>query len=334
MSGWGFFGLLSKLRDGEVPVRVGNTIRGLAASDVATAVSVDPATDGDLDLGSDSAHRWRTLRLATSLILSASGTVVVGANTLIGAVADKLNAAHLAIAGQAVGDLLYASSATAFARLAGVGVGQVLKSGGVGTAPAWGAIGGTTAADGTGATSQESASKLFGYQNLAASGTSRCTALAASAAGPFAGFSNPAIPRAGQVVFGIGWDGGAVTVHGTNWSDAVISEVVADPGAGGATVQMTKAFKTYTAAEKGAVGASAATAELQDGDAIGIVGSVEGGVGMLTVDGVSEVVVIDPTEDTFTPTTVPNGAHDYALLVNVNHSHTGPSHTHSGTGLT
>lgn len=154
MSTWLYWRLKRLVADGKVLIRDGKSFRGLTAEDVATSVSVDPTTDGNLDLGSDSSHRWRTLRLATSLILSASGTLTSGANTLIGSVADKLNAAHLAIASQAVGDILYASTTTAFARLAGVATGQVLKSGGVATAPAWGAIGGTTAATAPSATSE------------------------------------------------------------------------------------------------------------------------------------------------------------------------------------
>lgn len=45
--------------------------------------------------------------------------------------------AGFVIASQATGDLLYASSATAWARLADVATGSVLKSGGIGVAPAW-----------------------------------------------------------------------------------------------------------------------------------------------------------------------------------------------------
>lgn len=107
MSTWLYWRLKRLVADGKVLIRDGKSFRGLTAEDVATSVSVDPTTDGNLDLGSDSSHRWRTLRLATSLILSASGTLTSGANTLIGSVADKLNAAHLAIASQAVGDILY-----------------------------------------------------------------------------------------------------------------------------------------------------------------------------------------------------------------------------------
>lgn len=47
------------------------------------------------------------------------------------------------------GDLLYANSATTLAKLADVAVGNVLRSGGVGVAPAWGKIGLTTHVSGT-----------------------------------------------------------------------------------------------------------------------------------------------------------------------------------------
>ena len=73
----------------------------------------------------------------TRLLFSAGYQLTAGANTLVGTTADKLNAVHLAIASQAVGDLLYADAATTFARLVGVATGQALMSGGVGAAPAW-----------------------------------------------------------------------------------------------------------------------------------------------------------------------------------------------------
>jgi len=49
----------------------------------------------------------------------------------------------------AVGDLLYASGATALSKLAGVATGNALISGGVATAPSWGKIGLTTHISGT-----------------------------------------------------------------------------------------------------------------------------------------------------------------------------------------
>ena len=80
--------------------------------------------------------------------------LVAGSNELVGTVADKLNPVHIAHAAQVAGDLLVAASATAMTRLPDVATGQVLKSGGVGAAPAYGAIAGTTAATAPGATSE------------------------------------------------------------------------------------------------------------------------------------------------------------------------------------
>ena len=48
-----------------------------------------------------------------------------------------------------IGDILYASTTSALSKLAGVGTGKALISGGVGTAPSWGSIGLTTHVTGT-----------------------------------------------------------------------------------------------------------------------------------------------------------------------------------------
>ena len=60
--------------------------------------------------------------------------------------AIAINAGALALASQAVGDILYASSTTQLGRIAAVATGQVLTSAGTGTVPAWSSnvdIGGT-----------------------------------------------------------------------------------------------------------------------------------------------------------------------------------------------
>jgi hypothetical protein len=66
-----------------------------------------------------------------------SGTALTGGNGGTG------------LSSYAVGDLIYASGATAFSKLAGVATGNVLISGGVTTAPAWGKVGLTTHVSGT-----------------------------------------------------------------------------------------------------------------------------------------------------------------------------------------
>ncbi len=73
-------------------------------------------------------------------------------NTQIVASIVALYAGEMSVASQAVGDLLYASSTTQWARIADVATGQVLVSGGVGVAPAWSAnptISGTLTVSGT-----------------------------------------------------------------------------------------------------------------------------------------------------------------------------------------
>jgi len=97
---------------------------------------LDTAAATTLAIGTTNATQ---IDLKQNTTLPTTKTLAVGANTLIGSVADKLNAAHLAIASQAIGDLLFANSTTSFSRLAAVASGQVLTSAGVNTAPAWSA---------------------------------------------------------------------------------------------------------------------------------------------------------------------------------------------------
>jgi len=93
--------------------------------------------------GTDAAPTVLTERLSIDstgrLATPTAAQLQVGSNVLIGSVTDKLNAAMLAIASQAIGDLLYADSTTTFARRAAVATGSVLSSAGTGTAPVWAA---------------------------------------------------------------------------------------------------------------------------------------------------------------------------------------------------
>jgi hypothetical protein len=314
-----FWRLRKLVSAGKVLIRDGNTFRGILPEDVATSTSVDPETDGDLDLGSDSSHRWRTLRLATSLILSASGTLVVGANTLVGAVANKLNATHLALAGQTIGDLLYADSTTTFARRAAVGVGQVLKSAGVGTAPAWGAIGGSTAST--------AAAALAVFAAPAAAGVNVHAAISSDNAAPVTtGLTNPAIPRTLQVVFTALWDGGDVTIIGTDQFDAAVTETILNiPGS---TAEGVKVFKTVTSISNSLTGAGGGlTATVQTGEKLGLSALPSGPGSIATCDGVIDEADLNTTYGSVDFATAPNGSRAYVVTY-------ASTHTHSGTGLT
>jgi hypothetical protein len=81
----------------------------------------------------------------------AERSMYVDGSTIVPAVTATLPAASggTGQSSYAVGDLLYASGSTALSKLAGVATGNVLLSGGVATAPAWGKVGLTTHISGT-----------------------------------------------------------------------------------------------------------------------------------------------------------------------------------------
>ncbi len=72
-----------------------------------------------------------------NVTLQTTKKLLAGANELIGAIADKLNAVHLAFTGQTVGDQMVADSTTTFARVAAAASGKFWRAAGVGVAPAW-----------------------------------------------------------------------------------------------------------------------------------------------------------------------------------------------------
>ena len=88
-----------------------------------------------------------------------TGTLITAAKWNADVVANPtaIYAGAMSVTSQAVGDILYASSTTQFARIAAVATGQVLTSAGTGTVPAWSSnvdLGGTL--DVTGATTLDS----------------------------------------------------------------------------------------------------------------------------------------------------------------------------------
>jgi hypothetical protein len=126
-----------------------------------------------------------------------------------------------------------------------------------------------------------------------------------------------ATPRNLRCTFGAAWDGGTITITGTDQFGVPQTEVIA--GTAGQVVVGTKVWKTVTALAKSAVGVGSHatnTVTVGTGDKLGC-GTVRvaNPFGQLITDGVYEAVVIDPVASGFTPTTVPDGAHDYQLLV-------------------
>ena len=116
----------------------GLTASGSSSNDFSGSSGTFKTSTGAVTIGPGA------VGISGNVTLTSGRTLSAGANVLIGSVTDKLNAVHLAIASQAVGDLLYADSGSTFARLADVAAGSVLASGGVGAAPAWTANGSLT----------------------------------------------------------------------------------------------------------------------------------------------------------------------------------------------
>ena len=137
-------------------------------------------------------------------------------------------------------------------------------------------------------------------------------------------FTNPDVPRNLIVTFAGLWDGGDVTVIGTDQYDDAVTEVfTSNPG--GTTVGV-KIFKTTVSATKGAVGVQVVAASIGMGDKVGFVVpgfTTTGNVAVtpyqstVLVAGAwaREAATVDATYDAFLPTTIPDGATDYELVV-------------------
>lgn len=129
------------------------------------------------------------------------------------------------------------------------------------------------------------------------------------------GFTNPDVPRNLTVTKSASWDGGTVTVEGTDQYDNAISEVFPDLTDGIEVGE--KIFKTVTASRHSIALAGGNGYSIGVGDKLGVVGDIAAAEGVLLVDGVFEAATVDATYDGFTPTTVPDAAVTYQFTANV-----------------
>lgn len=121
---------------GQITAGAGMTKTGNTLDVVGTANRITVAADA-VDIASTYVGQTSITTLGTIATGVWSGTAVA---------ADKGGTGQTSYA---VGDLLYASTTTALAKLAGVATGNVLLSGGVSTAPAWGKVALATHVSGT-----------------------------------------------------------------------------------------------------------------------------------------------------------------------------------------
>lgn len=267
------------------------------------------------------------------------------------------------------GDLLV-RAAGVLAALPDVAVGQVLKSGGVGVLPAYGAIGGTTAADGTGATGTGTAHNhaftgtaltFSGHETIVNPAAPDLVSIVAALDPPVDGAMVIAAQPADacklqiRIVDGDNSLTGNVVLVGVGARGQALTQT--EPLAGGTrTILTDDAYVTVTSVTLDTVAGAAA------GDSVGVGQSSHLGlpgaqtatnfvvyraeVGANANSLAQEAVgTVDATAGTIDPTTPPNGTLDYAFYYTFNvtpvgsnaaestHTHTGPSHTHSGTGL-
>lgn len=136
----------------------------------------------------------------------------------------------------------------------------------------------------------------------------------ATAANAFlAPFTPPDVPRCLSVVAAATYDGGAITITGTNQFDQAQTETIA--GTANTTTYGVKVFKTITAISKATVGVAAAGASIGTGDVIGVPVHIADTNALLYVGNIIEAVTMNVANSSFVPTTVPS-ATSYKLLAN------------------
>jgi hypothetical protein len=156
---------------------------------------------------------------------------------------------------------------------------------------------------------------------FAAPAAKSATAVHASIAGTTSvvpvttGITNPAIPRNLTATMAASWDGGNISIVGTDQFDQPQTETIT--GTAASTVVGVKVWKTITSVAHTAVGVNAAGYSVGTGDKLGLGVKCSVGNGFIigTKDGVGELMVLDVANAGFTPTTVPNAAINYQVLV-------------------
>ena len=120
-------------------ITVANT--GVLSNIAGTGISVSSAT-GNVTIANTGVLSWSGGSTGLTPATATTGAVTLAGTLGAGYGGTGLNT-------YVIGDLLYASGATALSRLADVATGNALISGGVATAPSWGKIGLTTHVSGT-----------------------------------------------------------------------------------------------------------------------------------------------------------------------------------------
>lgn len=160
--------------------------------------------------------------------------------------------------------------------------------------------------------------KCFQFTTPAAAGVNVHADIASdNAAAVTTALTNPVIPRTVQVVFTALWDGGDITIVGTDQFDNAQTEVIAD--AAGTTVQGVKIWKTITSINNETIGAGGVlTATVQTGPTLGLLTAISGSAfGLCHTSGAADNAVFNATYHSVTPAAAPNGSRTYVVCYNV-----------------
>ncbi len=160
--------------------------------------------------------------------------------------------------------------------------------------------------------------KCFQFVTPAAAGVGVHAAIASDNAAPVTtAITNPVIPRTVQVVFAGSWDGGDITIVGTDQFDNAQTEVIADVA--GTTVQGVKIWKTITSISNETVGAGGGlTATVQTGPTLGLLTAIAGSAfGIAMASGAADAAVFNATYNSVTFAAAPNGSRTYVVNYNV-----------------
>jgi hypothetical protein len=141
-------------------------------------------------------------------------------------------------------------------------------------------------------------------------------ALAGTAAVAFPGpITNPDVPRVVSATFAAGWDGGDITVVGTDAFGAAQTETLV--AVAGTTVTGAAIFATVTSITKSLVGVAADAVTIGCGDVLGLPAPLSDAVGILLCDDVVEVApTFDATEHSVAVITATDGVNLYKAAAN------------------
>jgi len=131
--------------------------------------------------------------------------------------------------------------------------------------------------------------------------------------------ATPATPRQVRGVFGAGWDGGDLTITGT---DAITgetrTEVLTSPGAGGGTVNSVHGYSIITAASKAVQGGNAATVSLGSTNALSPGCYIsDTGVKVTATNVLESAAAVSVAGGLVTPTTAPDAAELFSVIGNM-----------------